>query len=74
MNLFGITYYNNNKNGDGEMVSLITKIRDEIRNQAKLTKNKELWKLSDIIRNDMLKPLGYQLEDKSDEATVWKHV
>jgi cysteinyl-tRNA synthetase len=74
MNLLGISYHNDNKNGEGEMVSLITKIRDEIRNQAKLTKNKDLWKLSDVIRNDILKPLGYQLEDKPDEATVWKHV
>lgn len=73
IDMFGLTYDIKNENND-DMVSLITKIRDDVRTQAKATKNKDLWKLSDVIRNNMLKPLGYQLEDKPNEPSVWKKV
>lgn len=59
---------------EGEFMNIITKIRDIVREQAKETKNKELWKLSDTIRNEMVKPLGYQIEDKKNDPSVWKRI
>lgn len=75
MNLLGISYNMGlNASNNDIMVDLISSIRDEVRKVAKQQKIKELWQLSDIIRNDMLKPLGYQIEDKGDNPSVWKRV
>jgi cysteinyl-tRNA synthetase len=74
LELFGLSMVINDNCNDEIYIDMISKIRDVIRDQAKITKNKELWKLSDVIRNDMLKPMGYQLEDKSDGPTVWKRI
>jgi cysteinyl-tRNA synthetase len=72
--LFGLNYNEKSTENNDEMATIITKIRDEVRNQAKQTKNKDLWKLSDVIRDDMLQPLGYQLEDKTNAPSIWKKV
>lgn len=72
--LFGLNYNDKSTGNNDEMVSMMTKIRDEVRTQAKKTKNKDLWKLSDVIRDDMLQPLGYQLEDKANAPSVWKRI
>lgn len=71
--LLNIKYVNNNIGCD-VMAGMIVTIRDEVRIQAKETKNTQLWNLSDIIRDDMLKPIGYQIEDKKDGSSAWKHI
>jgi cysteinyl-tRNA synthetase len=75
-NLFELFGIKNVTEGSGStiMAEMIVKIRDEVRTQAKETKNKQLWKLSDVIRDDILKPLNYQIEDKKDGPSVLKCV
>jgi cysteinyl-tRNA synthetase len=58
---------NNNQSNDQivtQLVQTISTIRTEIREINKKTKNSELWKLSDKIRDEMLPKLGIQLTDK----------
>ena len=54
------------------IVEALIKFRDDVKD-PKNQDPKALFKLSDGLRDDILPFLGIRLEDKKDQATIWKY-
>ena len=72
LELFGFKFNQSSGQQEDKLVDYIVKVRDLIRDQAKVTKNKELWKLSDLIRQELATDFKYQIEDKKNIPSIWK--
>lgn len=61
----------------GGMLDAFCSFRDDVRRTARKDpsseSNREILKLSDTVRDDVLPPLGIRLEDRgADQSSVWK--
>lgn len=65
---------NNNVDSiEDKLLNILVQIRDEIRDEAKNTKNKQLYKLSDKIRDEYVKDLNIQIQDENNKS-IWKRI
>jgi len=73
LNIFNLNYEINNSDSIEPFVETVIQIRKDIRDEAIRTKNKNLFDLSDKIRDKYLLSIGIQLEDLKGQ-TKWKSV
>lgn len=74
--MLGLIDFNHNltENNEEKLMDVITQFRDKVREEARKLKNKDLFKLSDEIRNDILPKLGFQIEDVKSNIARWKRL
>ena len=55
-------------------MNLLTKFRDQVKEKASGECAKEMFRLCDELRDDMLPYLGVRLEDRGKgQASIWKY-
>ena len=74
LKIFGLEYNNSTSTTDDivPIMDLLSNYRDQVRQAASEKNIKEIFKISDALRDEGLPKLGYILEDRGKEPSRWK--
>lgn len=75
LRIFGLEYGSGASASDSNLepvMNLLASYRDQVRTAASQKNTAEIFKISDLLRDEHLPKLGFILEDRGKEASIWK--